>query len=227
MSSCLNVLRRISRKNCRLLRYVSSEASQNHVKNPQEPNVSEQDTHFGFQTVTESEKAQKVYEVFADVASSYDRMNDAMSLGIHRLWKDTFVNRLAPTPQLNILDVAGGTGDIAFRIAGYQRSVYGSVGLLTVCDINAEMLAVGRERAVKLGLEHVKWQQGDAQDLTEHKDDSYDAYTIAFGIRNVVHIDAALKEAYRVLKPGGRFLCLEFSHVRNDVVRCGRPKIGQ
>ncbi|XP_065333576.1 2-methoxy-6-polyprenyl-1,4-benzoquinol methylase, mitochondrial [Cloeon dipterum] len=175
------------------------------------------ETHFGFQTVKESEKADKVYEVFEEVAQSYDKMNDAMSFGIHRLWKDIFVDRLAPSKPCKILDVAGGTGDIAFRIAQYLRNSDGSG--ITVCDINQAMLDVGRKRASELGFSGMEWLQGNAECLSSIADNTYDSYTIAFGIRNVTHIDKALKEAYRVLKPGGQFMCLEFSQVQNENLR--------
>lgn len=176
---------------------------------------SEKKTHFGFRDdVTEEEKKHKVLKVFDNVAESYDRMNDAMSLGIHRLWKDHFVRVLDPPEDLKLLDVAGGTGDIAFRVL--ER--LGSSGHVTVCDINASMLEVGRKRSSEYGEKQTQmtWTVGDAQNL-DFEDNSFDVYTIAFGIRNVVDVPKALKEAYRVLKPGGRFLCLEFSHVDNPV----------
>jgi demethylmenaquinone methyltransferase/2-methoxy-6-polyprenyl-1,4-benzoquinol methylase len=167
----------------------------------------EKTTHFGFRDVPESQKASMVREVFDTVASKYDLMNDLMSGGIHRIWKDSFINELKLRPDMKLLDVAGGTGDIAFR---FLKRGGGNV---TVCDINYEMLHVGRDRAVDHGLlKNIEWVTGDAQKLPL-PDQSMDAYTIAFGIRNVTRIDEALKEAYRVLKPGGRFLCLEFSKV--------------
>jgi demethylmenaquinone methyltransferase/2-methoxy-6-polyprenyl-1,4-benzoquinol methylase len=144
-----------------------------------------------------------VRAVFSNVASKYDLMNDAMSVGAHRLWKDQFVGRVKPRKDEAILDMAGGTGDIAFRLAKHGARV-------TVSDINPEMLAVGVERAKKKGLEGLIWSEQNAEELT-FKDRSFDAYTIAFGIRNVTHIDKALREAHRVLKFGGRFFCLEFS----------------
>lgn len=172
---------------------------------------SDKTTHFGFQDVTEEEKLDKVLGVFHNVADSYDAMNDAMSLGIHRLWKDYFVNAvLAPPSNLKLLDVAGGTGDIAFRVSNHLAPD----GHVTVCDINASMLEVGKKR---LGLNQLSWVQGDAQDL-KFDDESFDAYTIAFGIRNVVDVQKALDEAYRVLKKGGRFLCLEFGRVDNPLL---------
>ena len=150
-------------------------------------------------------------EVFSSVAQSYDVMNDLMSGGVHRLWKDAMVEWLNPQPGRQFLDVAGGTGDIAFRIAEMARSRGGEAEIF-VCDINAAMLNEGIRRAAAMGEGAVRWTCGDAQHLPV-PDSSMDAYTIAFGIRNVTHIDAALAEARRVLKPGGRFLCLEFSRV--------------
>jgi demethylmenaquinone methyltransferase/2-methoxy-6-polyprenyl-1,4-benzoquinol methylase len=164
-------------------------------------------THFGFKTVAEQEKASLVKAVFDSVAPSYDLMNDLMSLGIHRLWKDAFIDAVKPRPGEHLLDVAGGTGDIAFRFLKRGGSQ------VTVCDINAEMLKVGRERAIDKGfLQGLDWVVGDAEALPV-PDASVDAYTIAFGLRNVTHVDQALREARRVLKPGGRFFCLEFSRV--------------
>lgn len=171
------------------------------------PNDAQATTHFGFTDVPESEKASMVRGVFDSVASKYDLMNDLMSMGVHRLWKDTLINQLNPRPDMTLLDVGGGTGDIAFRFlkAGGAH--------VSVCDINKEMLAVGRDRAIDKGvLTGIDWVCGNAESLPV-PDNSMDAFTIAFCIRNVTHIDAALREAKRVLKPGGRFLCLEFSKV--------------
>ncbi len=158
---------------------------------------------FGYRDVGASEKQGMVRAVFSNVASKYDLMNDAMSGGAHRLWKDQFVNRVKPRRDEQILDMAGGTGDIAFRMHRHGAQV-------TVSDINPEMLAVGVERAKKKGLEGLIWSEQNAEELS-FGDRAFDAYTIAFGIRNVTHIDAALREAHRVLKFGGRFFCLEFS----------------
>ena len=174
---------------------------------------SEQDidtTHFGFRDVPESEKPAMVRAVFDAVAPKYDLMNDLMSAGVHRLWKAAMVDWLAPRAGQSIIDVAGGTGDIAFRMLDRM----GEAALpVTVCDINAEMLNVGRNRAVDRGrLNDVTWICGNAEALP-FPDMSFDAYTIAFGLRNVTHIDRALAEGRRVLKPGGRLLCLEFSKV--------------
>jgi len=169
-------------------------------------------THFGFDTVPLGEKQARVDDVFHKVAGRYDLMNDLMSAGLHRAWKEALLTTLNPPRNrpFRHLDVAGGTGDVAFRVleqGGPQTDV-------TVLDINAEMLAVGRERAQQRhpGDERIRFVQGNAEALAL-PDDSFDAYTIAFGIRNVPRIDAALAEAHRVLKRGGRFLCLEFSHV--------------
>lgn len=164
-------------------------------------------THFGFRTVDTDDKTDLVKGVFDSVARRYDLMNDLMSGGIHRLWKKVMIDRLNPRPQMRVLDVGGGTGDIAFRIL--ERAA----ASVAVVDINEEMLAVGRDRALKLGrLADINWICGNAEKLP-FADASMDAYTIAFCIRNVTHISEALNEARRVLKPGGHFLCLEFSRV--------------
>ena len=158
---------------------------------------------FGYETVDPDEKTRRVGAVFSGVARKYDVMNDAMSGGMHRLWKDRFVRRVKPQPGEAILDMAGGTGDIAFRLAACGAEV-------TVADINQEMLDVGVERAMARGIDGLVWSRQNAEMLT-YPDRMFDAYTIAFGIRNVTHIDKALAEAHRVLKYGGRFYCLEFS----------------
>nr|WP_314443581.1 class I SAM-dependent methyltransferase [uncultured Sphingomonas sp.] len=158
---------------------------------------------FGDQRVTPEEKTRKVGEVFSSVARRYDVMNDLMSGGMHRLWKDRFVSRVKPQPHEHILDMAGGTGDIAFRMARRGAAV-------TVSDINADMLGVGEQRAAKKGIEGLSWSVQNAETLS-FGDRAFDAYTIAFGIRNVTDIPKALREAYRVLKFGGRLFVLEFS----------------
>jgi demethylmenaquinone methyltransferase/2-methoxy-6-polyprenyl-1,4-benzoquinol methylase len=169
-------------------------------------------THFGFQTVAEGEKAGMVRAVFDAVAPKYDLMNDLMSVGIHRLWKAALIDWLAPRAGQSIIDVAGGTGDIAFRMLDRMGDA-GESSPVTVCDINAEMLNVGRNRAIDRGrLQGLRWVCGNAEALP-FPDMSFDAYTIAFGLRNVTHIDKALAEGRRVLKPGGRLICLEFSKV--------------
>lgn len=169
-------------------------------------------THFGYRDVPVDDKQTLVNDVFHSVAKRYDLMNDLMSMGLHRVWKDIMIQTLNPpradTP-FALLDVAGGTGDISFRAA--KAAGYGFHA--TVCDINTGMLEVGRERAIKHHLEdRVDFVEGNAEAL-QFADKSFDAYTIAFGIRNVPRIDRALSEAYRVLRPGSRFLCLEFSKV--------------
>ncbi|MBO6527823.1 class I SAM-dependent methyltransferase [Erythrobacter sp.] len=160
---------------------------------------------FGYEDIDANEKTGRVGEVFSNVAAKYDVMNDAMSGGMHRLWKNRFVARVKPQPGEAILDMAGGTGDIAFRMAAKGASV-------TVSDINQDMLDVGIERAMERGIDGLVWSRQNAEELT-FSSRIFDAYTIAFGIRNVTHIDKALKEAHRVLKFGGRFFCLEFSSV--------------
>lgn len=166
----------------------------------------EKTTHFGFRTVREEDKATMVKGVFNSVAKRYDIMNDAMSMGIHRVWKDSLINSINPRPGMHLLDLAGGTGDIAFRFLDACRG-----GTVTVCDINAEMLAVGKERAETQGYaDRAEFVCGDAMKLP-FGNRSVDAYTISFGIRNVTRPEDALAEAYRVLKPGSKFWCLEFS----------------
>ncbi|HVV29098.1 MAG TPA: bifunctional demethylmenaquinone methyltransferase/2-methoxy-6-polyprenyl-1,4-benzoquinol methylase UbiE [Rhizomicrobium sp.] len=177
--------------------------------------MTEKTASFGFREVPEAEKEGLVREVFSSVAARYDLMNDLMSAGIHRIWKDAMVEWLNPQPGWTVLDVAGGTGDIAFRIAGMANSRGGGTGRnieVTVCDINQQMLGEGMRRAEERNETAIDWVCGNAEALP-FPDAAFDAYTIAFGIRNVTHIDRALAEARRVLKPGGRFLCLEFSKV--------------
>ena len=182
---------------------------------------------FGHEQVAPEEKTARVRGVFSSVAGSYDLMNDLMSGGLHRLWKDDFVRRVRPRAGEAILDMAGGTGDIAFRMASRGAAV-------TVADINPEMLGVGVERARRRGIDGLVWAEENAERLS-FADKSFDAYTIAFGIRNVTHINEALAETYRVLRRGGRFFCLEFStttwpgfseiyrsYSRNLVPRIGR-----
>ena len=166
---------------------------------------------FGYRDVPEAEKEGLVREVFSSVAKRYDLMNDLMSGGVHRIWKNVFVEWLDPRPGRAYLDVAGGTGDIAFRIADLARK-RGGEAAITVCDIYADMLGEGVRRAEAKGERALTWVCGDAEKLPI-PDACMDAYTIAFGIRNVTHIQNALEDARRVLKPGGRFLCLEFSRV--------------
>lgn len=161
---------------------------------------------FGFTPVAETERQGRVNQVFDRVSARYDLMNDLMSVGVHRLWKREFVARLRPRDGERILDLAGGTGDIAFRL--HQATPH-----ITVCDINPSMLREGMRRALDRGLTHgLTWACGNAEALP-FPDRHFDAVTIAFGLRNVTHIDRALREIHRVLTPGGRFFCLEFSRV--------------
>ncbi len=177
--------------------------------------ASERSTHFGFSEVPEREKAGRVHGVFTSVASRYDLMNDAMSLGVHRLWKDAMLDWLAPRPDIAALDVAGGTGDIAFRLLDRVRGR----GHVTVLDLTEAMLAEGRARAVRRpDSDRLDWVAGDAMALP-FPDASFDAYTIAFGIRNVTRPEVALAEAFRVLRPGGRLMVLEFSRVNPEGLR--------
>ena len=159
--------------------------------------------NFGDELVSPEEKTRRVGQVFSSVARRYDVMNDLMSGGMHRLWKDRFVARLKPRPHEHILDMAGGTGDVAFRMARRGAQV-------TVADINGDMLEVGRQRAERRALAGLRWKVENAERLS-FADASFDAYTIVFGIRNVTDIPAALREAHRVLRRGGRFYCMEFS----------------
>ena len=163
-----------------------------------------QDTvSFGYEDVAPDEKTARVGAVFSSVAKKYDVMNDAMSGGLHRLWKDHFVRKVKPRSGEAILDMAGGTGDIAFRMEKSGAEI-------TVSDINQDMLDVGIERAMERGIDSLVWSRQNAEELS-FPDRTFDAYTIAFGIRNVTDIPKALREAHRVLKYGGRFYCLEFS----------------
>ena len=190
----------------------------------------ENTTHFGFETVPESEKAGRVQGVFGSVASKYDVMNDAMSMGIHRIWKDAMMDWIAPRPGTKLLDVAGGTGDISFRYL--KRAGHGHA---TVCDLTEPMLVEGRKRAEAAQMaDSLDWVTGDAMALP-FPDNTFDTYTISFGIRNVTRPQEALNEAYRVLKPGGRLMVLEFSQIPNDMMQKAYdlysfnviPKMGQ
>jgi demethylmenaquinone methyltransferase/2-methoxy-6-polyprenyl-1,4-benzoquinol methylase len=169
---------------------------------------------FGFQDVPAEQKSSLVRGVFESVADRYDLMNDLMSGGIHRFWKRTMIDWLHPRAGQQFVDVAGGTGDVAVRITNRIGSgASAAESRVVVCDLTLSMLAIGRNRALDRGiLRGIEWVAGDAQRLP-FADRTFDAYTIAFGLRNLTHLDTALTEARRVLKPGGRFLCLEFSHV--------------
>ncbi|ANB14398.1 2-hexaprenyl-6-methoxy-1,4-benzoquinone methyltransferase [Sugiyamaella lignohabitans] len=184
-------------------------------------------THFGFKTVPEDEKEHLVKHVFSNVASSYDYMNDAMSLGIHRLWKDHFVSKLDPGRRaggspLSFLDVAGGSGDIAFRILDHAAKIHGDhESVMNVVDINPEMLAEGEKRSKETpygNTSRINFKVQNAEFLDAIPDNSQDIYTVSFGIRNFTNIPAALATAHRVLKPGGVFACLEFSKVDNSIL---------
>lgn len=177
-------------------------------------NLNPESLEFGTKSVTPDEKTTLVRGVFDSVADQYDIMNDLMSGGIHRTWKNHLIRRIRPKSNQAFLDVAGGTGDIAFRI----RRKTSAQTKITLCDLNYDMLRVGRDRAVDKGwLNDFDWVTGNAEKLPV-PDESYDVYNISFGLRNVTRIDDALKEAYRVLKPGGRFYCLEFSTVENPLL---------
>ncbi len=171
-------------------------------------------THFGAQTVLESEKAGKVKSLFGDVASKYDIMNDVMSVGIHRIWKEAMMDWLAPRPGQKLLDVAGGTGDVSFKFL--KRAGHGHA---TVLDLTENMLVEGRQRAEADSLaDSLDWVVGDAMALP-FPDNTFDVYTISFGIRNVTRPQEALNEAYRVLRPGGRLMVLEFSQLPNPMMQ--------
>ncbi|KAF2261946.1 hypothetical protein CC78DRAFT_520874 [Lojkania enalia] len=208
------------------------------IRHEQEPSPSKfpQDTagttHFGYETVDEALKEHKVGAVFSSVASSYDTMNDLMSLGIHRLWKDYFVRNLNPganpltsssDPEKgwNILDIAGGTGDIAFRMLDHASTINNDAHTkVTVADINPDMLAEGKKRALATPYARsprLKFVEANAEKLDMIPDNSVDLYTVAFGVRNFTHKDVAIREAFRVLKPGGVFACMEFSKVNNPL----------
>ena len=171
-------------------------------------------THFGFQTVPETEKAGRVQGVFNSVATKYDIMNDVMSMGIHRVWKDAMMDWLAPRAGQKLLDVAGGTGDISFRFLKRAGS-----GHATVLDLTEPMLIEGRKRAeAGAMIDSLDWVVGDAMALP-FEDNSFDVYTISFGIRNVTRPQEALNEAFRVLRPGGRLMVLEFSQIPNPAMQ--------
>ncbi|EGC37016.1 ubiE/COQ5 methyltransferase family protein [Dictyostelium purpureum] len=209
-----------------------SSSSSSSSQQPQEK------THFGFKTVNKEDKEDMVKEVFDSVSSKYDLMNDVMSMGIHRLWKDELMNTLNPTPGSHLLDVAGGTGDVSFRFLdriknspNYFPNIASSSTLkssslpssATVYDINQSMLNEGKKRGLTMGYTDlsdpsIDWVQGNSENLP-FKDETFNCYTVSFGIRNCTNIDQVLREAHRVLKKGGRFLCLEFTQVPNPLLR--------
>ncbi|AVW92430.1 bifunctional demethylmenaquinone methyltransferase/2-methoxy-6-polyprenyl-1,4-benzoquinol methylase UbiE [Celeribacter baekdonensis] len=177
-------------------------------------NTGEKTTHFGFKDVAEDQKAGMVHGVFTSVASKYDIMNDVMSMGIHRVWKDALMDWLAPRPGQRLLDVAGGTGDVSFR---FLKRAPGASAV--VLDMTESMLVAGRKRAeAEQMAESLNWVTGDAMALP-FEDNQFDVYTISFGIRNVTRIQDALSEAYRVLRPGGRLMVLEFSQLPNPAMQ--------
>lgn len=193
-------------------------------------------TSFGFKEVNVDEKQKEVNKVFNNVADKYDVMNDIMSLGLHRVWKNYLIEDINPNYQMKLIDVAGGTGDIAFRFLNHlenstnkniisdklkeQNNPEVSNFKITVCDINENMLRVGEARSKSLPFaDRLEWKVGNAEDLVNEKDETYDVYTIAFGIRNCTNLDKVIKEAYRVLKPGGRFLVMEFSKIDNAILK--------
>ena len=192
--------------------------------------MTENTTHFGFETVREDEKARRVKGVFSSVASKYDIMNDVMSVGIHRIWKEAMMDWLAPYPGQKLLDVAGGTGDISFKFLSRAGS-----GHATVCDITESMLIAGKTRAeAETMSDSLDWVVGDAMALP-FKDNTFDVYTISFGIRNVTRPQKALNEAFRVLRPGGRLMVLEFSQLPSPMMQAAYdaysfnviPRMGQ
>ena len=183
-------------------------------KTPTTGDDGDQTTHFGARTVREEEKAGMVRSLFSDVANKYDIMNDVMSVGIHRIWKEAMMDWLAPRAGQRLLDVAGGTGDVSFKFL--KRAGHGHA---TVCDLTEGMLVEGRKRAEAEKLaDSLDWVVGDAMALP-FDDNSFDVYTISFGIRNVTRPQEALNEAYRVLKPGGRLMVLEFSQLPNPMMQ--------
>ncbi|RUP47042.1 ubiquinone/menaquinone biosynthesis methyltransferase ubiE [Jimgerdemannia flammicorona] len=196
--------------------------NQTHNPDPQPSTPKEPQTHFGFRDVPESLKEKMVGQVFANVASKYDVMNDFMSGGVHRLWKDHFIRSMAPGPGTKLLDVAGGTGDIALRFLDYCHRIHGdATAQVQIVDINSSMLEVGRvrfSRTAYTDTDQVSFLVQNAEHLDDVPSDSVDVYTIAFGIRNCTHVDRVLREAHRVLRKGGRFMCLEFGKVENPVV---------
>ena len=197
-----------------------------------EPESKQETVNFGFKEVKKEQKQTEVNKVFTAVADKYDIMNDIMSVGLHRAWKNHLINEISPNYKMKLIDVAGGTGDIAFRFMNFLENSKDTLLItdklkeqnlapsaesdfkITVCDINENMLRVGEQRSKSLPFaDRLVWKVGNAENLVNEKDNTYDVYTIAFGIRNCTNLDKVIKEAYRVLKPGGRFLVMEFSKV--------------
>ncbi len=184
------------------------------MSNPHQPNANEPTTHFGFKNVPESQKADKVAEVFHSVAARYDIMNDVLSAGMHRLWKRFTIELSGVRRGNKVLDIAGGTGDLARKFS----SLVGPDGEVVLADINASMLQVGRDRLLDKGVSNnISFVQADAEKLP-FPDNHFDVVTIAFGLRNVTHKEDALRSMLRVLKPGGRLLVLEFSKPSNPLL---------
>ncbi|XP_028400390.1 2-methoxy-6-polyprenyl-1,4-benzoquinol methylase, mitochondrial-like [Dendronephthya gigantea] len=212
---------RQSRQLCNFLRFSRGRYS----------TIKEEITHFGFETISKKEKSERVHHVFENVALKYDLMNDLMSGGIHRTWKDYFIRKINPCYGNKLLDVAGGTGDIAMRYLNFikynqwekkKKEKWGEMSQgkrseIIVCDINQAMLDVGKRKAKRFGIENdIAWVCGNGEALP-FEDNTFDIYTIAFGIRNFTNVEKALEEAHRVLVPGGRFMCLEFSAVTTPI----------
>jgi len=200
----------------------SKPATPNTTSSSTTPPPQDTQTHFGFRTVPESIKESLVGGVFSSVASNYNVMNDFMSVGVHRLWKDHYVKKLDPRGGIKCLDVAGGTGDIAMRILDHAKDKhFDRKTHVQMLDINPEMLEEGKRQFARTMYHdgpQISFTLGNAEDLSSIESNSQDLYTIAFGIRNCTHVDRVLKEAFRVLKPGGVFSCLEFGKVTNPVL---------
>ncbi|TFK28029.1 ubiquinone/menaquinone biosynthesis methyltransferase UbiE [Coprinopsis marcescibilis] len=214
----------LSRSSRCLARFNSTQSTSSSVSSGQSSSQEPRTVSFGFRSVPADAKESMVKEVFDSVASKYDLMNDATSFGVHRLWKDTFVSSLRPGRKgpLKCIDVAGGTGDIALRILDYARENYADrETTVDIVDINAEMLKEGYRRFKKTmyhNTPQIAFHEANAQIMSQFPDNTYDIYTIAFGIRNCTSIPDVLKEAHRILKPGGTFACLEFSRVNNPLL---------
>ncbi|PVV04315.1 hypothetical protein BB560_001187 [Smittium megazygosporum] len=220
-TSLLPVLSKCSQQ-LRAYTSVNSSAKQEDSQQGSSSNEQTNYTHFGFHDVPENKKESLVGNVFSSVAGKYDIMNDAMSMGIHRLWKDHFIRQMAPLPGTKLLDMAGGSGDIAERFLNYTKTKHNdNTSSVHLVDINPDMLNEGKKRfstSEFLSAGQIKFDLGNAENLDFIPDNTYDTYSIAFGIRNCTHVDKVVKEAYRVLKPGGRFMCLEFSKVDTPII---------